>query len=89
MGKKKEYLHYTLVDSMKNWRAKWFYAENMWLPLEVHSNAAPMPNARWEKELMNTMELERIRPFLKQLLYMKDEGLNGVGVVASFIRHRV
>ena len=74
---------------MKNWRAEWFYAGNMWPPLEVHSNAAPVPNARWEKEPMNAMELEGIRPFPKQLLAMKDQGLNGVGVVTNFIRHRV
>ena len=89
MGKKKEYLHYTLVDSVKNWRAEWFYVGNMWLPLEVHSNTAPVPNARWEKEPMNAMELEGIRLFLKQLSDIKDQGLNGVGIVASFIRRRV
>ena len=38
---------------------------------------------------MNATELERIHPFLKQLSAMKDQGLNGVGVVASFIRRRV
>ena len=65
VGKKKEYLHYTLVDSVKNWRAEWFYMGNMWPPQEVHSNAAPVPNACWEKEPMNAMELEGIRPFLK------------------------
>ena len=89
MGKKKEYLHYTLVDSVKNWRAEWFYVENMWPPLEVHSNAAPMPNTRWKKGPMNAMELEGIRLFLKQLSDIKDQGLNGVGIVASFIRRRV
>ena len=72
---------------MKNWRAEWFYAGNMWPSLEVHSNAAPVPNARWEKEAMNVTELEGICPFLKQLSTMKDQGLNGVGVVTSFIRH--
>ena len=35
------------------------------------------------------MELEGICPFLKQIRAMKDQGLSGVGVVASFIRHRV
>jgi hypothetical protein len=89
LRKKKEYLHYTLVDSVKNWRTEWFYAGNMWPPLEVHSNVASVPNARWEKEPVNAMELEGIRPFLKQLSAMKDQGLNGVGVVANFIRHRV
>jgi len=61
----------------------------MWPPLEVHSNAASVPNARWEKEPMNAMELEGIRLFLKQLSDIKDQGLNGVGIVASFIRRRV
>jgi hypothetical protein len=50
----------------------------MWPPLEVHSNAALVPNTRWEKETMNTMELEGIHPFLKQLSAMKDQGLNGL-----------
>ena len=50
---------------MKNWRTKWFYAGNMWPPLEVHNNAAPVPNARWEKEIVNATELEGIHPFLK------------------------
>ena len=89
MGKKKEYLHYTLVDSMKNWRAEWFYAGNMWPPMEVHSNTAPVPNALWEKEPMNATEHEGIRSFLMKLSAMKDQGLNGVGVVANFIRHQV
>ena len=58
----------------------------MWPPLEIHSNAAPVPNARWEKEPMSMVELEGIHQFLKQLSIMKDQGLNGVGVVANFIR---
>jgi len=89
VGKKKEYLHYTLVDSIKNWRAEWFYAGNMWPPLEIHCNAALVPNAHWEKDPMSATELEGIRPFLKQLSAMKDQDLNGIGVVASFIRRRV
>ena len=54
-----------------------------------HSNAALVSNTHWEKEAMNVTELEGICPFLKQLSAMKDQGLNGVGVVASFIRRRV
>ena len=38
---------------------------------------------------MSMTELDGIRPFLKQLSAMKDQGQNGVGVVASFIRRRV
>jgi len=49
VGRKNEYVHYTLVDSIKNWRAEWFYAGNMWPSLEVHSNTAPIPNNCWDK----------------------------------------
>jgi len=61
----------------------------MWPPLEIHSNTTPVPNARWEKEPMSSTVLEGIRSFLKQLSAMKDQGLNGVGVVASFIGRQV
>ena len=58
-------------------------------PLEVHSNTALLPNNRWEKETLNATKHEGIRPFLKQIQAMKDQGLSVVGVVASFIRRRV
>jgi hypothetical protein len=61
----------------------------MYPPLEVHSNAAPMPNARWNKEVLSATEIEGILPFLTQIRAKKDQGLSGVGVVASFIRRRV
>ena len=50
---------------MKNWRTEWFYVGNMWPSLEVHNNAAPVPNTRWEKEIVNATELEGIHLFLK------------------------
>jgi hypothetical protein len=86
VGRETEYIHYTLVESMKNWRSEWFYAGNMYPPLEVHSNATPMPNTHWDKEVLSAMEIEGIRPFLNQIRAMKDQGLSGVRVVASFIR---
>ena len=39
--------------------------------------------------MLSATELEGIRPFLKQIRAMKDQGLSGVRVVASFIRRRV
>ena len=74
---------------MKNWRAKWFYVGNMYPLLDTHSNTAPVPSACWEKEPMNTVEHEGIQPFLKQLSVMRDQGLNGIGIVTSFIRRWV
>ena len=58
-------------------------------PLEVHSNTTLVPNNCWDKETLSAMKLEGIHPFLKQIRAMKDQGLSGVGVVASFIRRRV
>ena len=58
-------------------------------PLEVHSDTVPVPNNHWDKETLSVTELEGIRPFLKQIRAMKDQGLSGVGVVASFIRCRI
>ena len=55
-------------------------------PLEVHSDTVLVPNNHWDKETLSATELEGIRPFLKQIQAMKDKGLSGVGVVASFIR---
>jgi len=58
-------------------------------PLEVHSDTVPVPNNHWDKETLSATELEGICPFLKQIRAMKDQGLSGVGVVASFIRRRI
>ena len=49
----------------------------------------PVPNNHWDKETLSVTELEGIRPFLKQIRAMKDQGLSGVGVVANFIRRRI
>jgi hypothetical protein len=69
-----------LVDLVKDWRAKWFYAEN------VHNNARPSVNNQWEKETLTPSEIEKIRPFLKQIA-LKIRGLSSIEIVASFIRH--
>lgn len=37
-------LHLTLVETVKDWRAEWFYAGNMSLPLTMHSDVGSVPN---------------------------------------------
>jgi hypothetical protein len=74
---------------VKDWRADWFYAENVLPALAVHTNAGPSVNNRWEKEALTLSEIERIKPFLKEIKALKIQGLSGVGIVASFIRRRV
>lgn len=67
----------------------WFYAGNMLPALAVHNNSPPVPNDRWEKDVLTPEEKEKIHPFLDQIAAMKLRGLNGVSVIASFIRRRV
>jgi hypothetical protein len=71
---------------VKDWRAKWFYAENVLPALVVHNNARPSVNNQWEKETLTPSEIEKIRPFLKQIA-LKIRGLSSIEIVASFIRH--
>jgi hypothetical protein len=86
---KQEYFDYTLVDSVKDWRAKWFYAKNVLRALSVHNNARPSANNGWEKETLTPSETEKIKPFLKEIKALKIRGLSGMGIIASFIRRRV
>jgi hypothetical protein len=74
---------------VKDWRVDWFYAENVLLALAVHTNAGPSVNNHWEKEALTLSEIERIKPFLKEIKALKIRGLSGVGIVTSFIRSRV
>jgi hypothetical protein len=71
---------------VKDWRAEWFYAENVLPALAVHSNARPSANNHWNKEALTPSETEKIRSFLKEIKALKIRGLSGVGIVASFIR---
>ena len=56
-GLKSEFFDYDLVDSMRDWRADWFYAANLIPPLAVHSGFGPVVNDRWGKKTLTTDEL--------------------------------
>jgi hypothetical protein len=71
LGKKQEYVDYSLVDSMKDWRAEWFFAENILLALVVRDNTKPSVNNRWEKETLASSETEKIKPFMKVIKSLK------------------
>ena len=51
-GLKSKFFDYDLVDSVRDWRADWFYAANMIPPLAVHSGSGPVVNDRWDKNLL-------------------------------------
>ena len=70
-GLKSKFFDYDLVDSVRDWRADWFYAANMIPPLAVHSGSGPMVNDRWEKNPLTMDELQAIKPFLERICTLK------------------
>jgi hypothetical protein len=56
---------------VKDWRAEWFYAENVLPTLAVHDNTKPSVNNRWEKETLTPSETEKIKPFMKEIKSLK------------------
>jgi hypothetical protein len=70
-GRKNEFFDYDLVDSMRDWRADWFYTANMIYPLAVHSSSSPTVNDRWKKNLLTSDELQVIKPFLERIRTLK------------------
>jgi hypothetical protein len=86
-NKQKEFFEYNLVDSVKDWHSEWFYVGNMNPPLVVHSNAGPVMNDRLEKLPWSPEDLKKIKPFLERIKVLKQQGLTGFGIMASFLHH--
>ncbi|XP_066342101.1 uncharacterized protein [Miscanthus floridulus] len=88
-GLKIKFFDYDLVDSVKDWRAEWFYAANLIPSLVVHSGSGPVVNDRWDKKLESPAEIQAIQPLLDRISMLKQQGLTGFGIVSSFLRRRV
>jgi hypothetical protein len=58
-------------------------------PLAAHLDVGPVINDRWEKTLLTTEELQKIKPLLDRIKTLKQQGLTGFGIVASYLRRRV
>jgi hypothetical protein len=56
-------------------------------PLAVHSNSGPVVNDRWEKAPLTDEELKKIKPLLEKIQTLKQQGLTGFRIIASFLRH--
>jgi hypothetical protein len=57
--------------------------------LAVHSDARPVPNDWWEKTPLTAKELTKINPYLDRIMVLKQQGLTGFGIVASYLRRWV
>jgi hypothetical protein len=71
---------------VKEWRFEWFYTRNMLPALSFHSDSSPLVNDRWEKNLLSSEELKKIQPLLDRIRVLKQQGLNGLRIVASYLR---
>jgi hypothetical protein len=88
-GEESPLFYYDLVDSIRDWRSEWFYVANMIPPLVVHSGSGPSINDRWEKNPLTSDELQAIKPLLERIRTLKQQGLTGFGIIASYMRRRV
>jgi hypothetical protein len=84
--KKNLFFDYDLVDSMKEWRFEWFYTGNMLPALSFHSDSSPLVNDRWEKNLLSNEELKKIQSLLDRIRVLKQQGLNCLGIITSYLR---
>jgi hypothetical protein len=48
-----------------------------------------MVNNHWEKAPLTSEELKKIKPLLEKIQTLKQQGLTGFGIVASFLHCRV
>jgi hypothetical protein len=58
-------------------------------PLAVHSDAGPIVNDRWEKAPLMAEDLKKIKPLLEKIKILKQKGLTGFRIVASYIHLRI
>jgi hypothetical protein len=57
--------------------------------LAVHSDSGPLINDCWEKNPLLSEELKKIRPLLERIRVLKQQGLTGFGIIASYLCRRV
>jgi hypothetical protein len=58
-------------------------------PLAIHSGFGPLVNDHWEKNPLTSDELLAIKPLLERIQTLKQQGLIGFGIIASYMRRRV
>jgi hypothetical protein len=53
--------------------------------LAIHSDSGPSVNDRWEKNPLTSDELQAIKPLLERIRTLKQQGLTGFGIIASYM----
>jgi hypothetical protein len=55
----------------------------------MHSDARPAVNDGWERTPLTAEDLKKIKPSLDRIKALKQQGLTGFDIVASYLRCRV
>ena len=84
----KEYIKVSLKKSPKGWHNGWFYIKNVTLGLSAFRNAPAEVTDVW-KAKVTAEEKNEVRPLPQKIRRLRDEGLNGAAVIATFVRRRV
>jgi hypothetical protein len=84
----KQYLSYKLIDSNKDWKAKWFYVTNHHPELPKPSGKPPKHLPWWNSEPM-MQEGIQLPELLAQIKALREAGLRAEHVAFNFMKHRV
>jgi hypothetical protein len=57
--------------------------------LAMHSDAGPVANDWWEKTPLTTEDLKKIKLFLDRIKILKQQGITGFGIIASYLCRQV
>jgi hypothetical protein len=83
-----KYLSYKLIDSNKDWKAKWFYITNHHSELPKPSRKQPKHRPRWNTE-PTMQEGIQLPELLQKIKALREAGLRAEHVAFSFMKRRV
>jgi hypothetical protein len=83
-----QYLSYKLIDSNRDWKAKWFYVTNHHSELSKPSGKQPKHRPWWNSEptMQEGLQLPKLLAKIKAL---RKAGLRAEHVAFSFMKRRV
>jgi hypothetical protein len=83
-----QYLSYKLIDSIQDWKAKWFYITNHHPGLPKPSGKQPKHRAWWNTE-PTMQEGIQLPELLARIKVLREAGLRAEHVAFSFMKRRV
>lgn len=82
------YLQYSFVDSFSDWKERWFYIDDHEPSLPKVTGYPPRYNSRWLNQPIDS-ERDQVDELLARIDVLKEKGLTGAVVAASFLKRRV